>query len=104
MNFSVSAILSPRLSAYINLRLHGKDVSLDLLFFFNSAGHREIFPAHTSTTISVLSLVDYDGQGNPVRLHPGLGDLPLYPEKDGWYSVLGSWNAPTSDGHDQPQS
>ena len=44
----------------------------------------------------VFSLVVQDEQGNPLRLHPGLGDLPLHPEGDGWYSVLGSWNGATN--------
>ncbi|PUU80023.1 hypothetical protein B9Z19DRAFT_1173582 [Tuber borchii] len=29
---------------------------------------------------------------NTLRLPVGLGDLPLHLDKDGWYSVLGSWN------------
>ena len=40
----------------------------------------------------VLSLADFDELGNPLKLPNGLGDLPLYQKKDGWYSVLGSWN------------
>ena len=47
------------------------------------------------STVS-FSLVDYDGQGQPVRLPPRLGDLPLHPEQNGWYSVLGSWNGVTN--------
>jgi len=35
--------------------------------------------------------VDLDEQGYPVRLPLGLGNLPLHPEQDGWYSLLGSW-------------
>ena len=38
------------------------------------------------------SLVGYDEQGHPIGLHPGLGNLPLHLDMDGWYSVLGSWN------------
>ena len=30
--------------------------------------------------------------GSPIGLPPGLGNLPLHVDKDGWYSVLGSWN------------
>ena len=40
----------------------------------------------------VIALVDFDELGNPLGLPNGLGDLPLYQEKDGWYSVLGPWN------------
>ena len=35
-----------------------------------------------------------DALGNPLALPAGLGDLPLHLDKDGWHSVLGSWNAP----------
>ena len=41
---------------------------------------------------AVLSLVDHDELGYPVSLHPKFGNLPLHPDQDGWYSVLGSWN------------
>ncbi|KAG0637835.1 hypothetical protein HOY80DRAFT_1002314 [Tuber brumale] len=30
--------------------------------------------------------------GSPPGLHAGLGDLPLHPDKGGWYSVLGPWD------------
>jgi len=40
----------------------------------------------------VVALVDYDELGNPIGLHPGLANLPLYPDDDGWFSVLGSGN------------
>ncbi|PUU80026.1 hypothetical protein B9Z19DRAFT_1063776 [Tuber borchii] len=46
---------------------------------------------------SSFSLVGHDGRGQPIRLPPLLGNLPLHPEKDGWYSVLGSWNGATED-------
>ncbi|KAG0136235.1 hypothetical protein HOY82DRAFT_599482 [Tuber indicum] len=42
-----------------------------------------------------IFLVDFDELGNPVGLPAGLGDLPLYQDQNGWYSVLGSWNGTT---------
>ena len=44
-----------------------------------------------------LQLAEHDELGNPLSLPVGLGDLPLHPDKDGWYSVLGSWNGAQDD-------
>ena len=46
-----------------------------------------------------LELVGSDGLGNPLGLPAGLGELPLHQDKDGWHSVLGTWND-TSDNPD----
>ena len=43
----------------------------------------------------LLALVAFDELHNPLGLPKGLGDLPLTAEKDGWHSVLGSWNGTT---------
>ncbi|KAG0637870.1 hypothetical protein HOY80DRAFT_1081695 [Tuber brumale] len=43
-----------------------------------------------------FSVADWDEQGNPLGFHPQLDDLPLHPDKDGWHSVLGSWNGATN--------
>ncbi|KAG0637829.1 hypothetical protein HOY80DRAFT_1081879 [Tuber brumale] len=48
-------------------------------------------PRQEAADVTYL-LVDFDELGNPLGLPPRLGDLPLYPEEDDWYSVLGSWN------------
>ncbi|PUU80025.1 hypothetical protein B9Z19DRAFT_1107320 [Tuber borchii] len=45
---------------------------------------------------NILSLVDYDQHGNRLRLPVGLGNLPLDLDKDGWHSVLGTWNDTTN--------
>ena len=74
----------------IKLRLHGKDVSIGLLFFFFDI-------SRTSNRRSNLYLVDHDERGHPVGLYLGLGNLPLHLDKDGWYSVLGSWNSSPDD-------
>ena len=36
-----------------------------------------------------FSLVSFDGSGYPQPLPPTLGDLPLYPDDDGFFSVNG---------------
>ncbi|PWW77939.1 hypothetical protein C7212DRAFT_342357 [Tuber magnatum] len=38
-----------------------------------------------------LSLVAFDERGNRLGLPAGLGDLPLHPDCDGWYSTIGPW-------------
>jgi len=58
-------------------------------FFFLTLG-REWFSSLTGSR--EFSLIDYDELGNPIGLHPGLTNLPLHPDQDGWYSVLGSGN------------
>ena len=64
-----------------------KDVSRCLLFFFN--------PCRANFSL-VYVLVDLDPLGNRLGFPARLGDLPLHPDKDGWHSVLGSWNATTN--------
>jgi len=90
--------------ANTNLQLHEKYVSLGLLFFLmlcrstagwsipDPCGSQYLYPCSTS---GVLPLLDYDNRGDPAQLFPGLGDLPLHPDKDGWYSVLGPWSGNT---------
>ncbi|KAG0637867.1 hypothetical protein HOY80DRAFT_1137987 [Tuber brumale] len=46
---------------------------------------------------SGLALVDFDELGNPLELPPRLSNLPLHPDKGGWYSVLGSLNYDSGD-------
>ena len=62
-------------------------------FFFSNPSFicRYISPPHPTDNY----LCDSDELGNPPRLPAGLGDLPLYAEEDGWYSVLGPWNGTT---------
>ncbi|KAG0637831.1 hypothetical protein HOY80DRAFT_1002312 [Tuber brumale] len=57
------------------------------------------FPAISVRHVEVdgYPLVDFDHRGNPLGLQAGLGNLPLYADNDGWYSVLGSWNGATND-------
>jgi len=38
-----------------------------------------------------------------LRLPAGLGNLPLSPEEDGWYSVLGPWKGTTDNPEDVNQ-
>ncbi|RPA91151.1 hypothetical protein L873DRAFT_1848401 [Choiromyces venosus 120613-1] len=42
-----------------------------------------------------FTLVCFDESGKLLDLPAGLGDLPLHPDQDGWYSVLGSWDGTT---------
>lgn len=44
----------------------------------------------TPLGLPVFSLVAFDDFGNPQPLPPGLGNLPLYPDNDGTFSVNGS--------------
>ena len=88
-----SGAISCTFSRTQNLLLHQKDVSLNLVFFLTS--HRatctwEIYSEQ-------LTLVAFDEFHNPLSLPAGLGNLPLHAEKDGWHSVLGSWNGTTED-------
>ena len=88
----VFSVIAP----YIKLRLHGKDVSANLLFFLTIRRSVVRLGGGASWyTINNFSLVGYDARGGPVRLPPGLGNLPLYRDEGGWYSVLGSWNGAT---------
>jgi len=66
---------------------HRKYVSPRLLFFFNPRRNRSFF----------LPSIGLD---NWLRLPAGLGDLLLYPEEDGWYSVLGPWKGTTDNPDD----
>jgi len=95
-NFVSTAYFSV-IAADLKLQLHGKRCKFT--FFFNI--YRSAVKPHSrgETTLlappQVFSLVDNDEKGHPIKLHPGLGNLPLHPEQDGWYSVLGSWNGAT---------
>jgi len=69
-------------------------VSLCSLFFFNLS--------RTLRTFRFTGSTAYDHEyglcgelGNRLGLPAGLGDLPLYAEEDGWYSVLGPWKGTT---------
>ena len=86
------------IAAHISLRLDGKDVSPRLLFFLTYPRPDLEFQRHP---LFELSLVSFDKLGNPSGLPGGLRDLPLYPDKDDWYSVLGTWNA-TADNPETP--
>ncbi|KAG0136237.1 hypothetical protein HOY82DRAFT_625984 [Tuber indicum] len=57
----------------------------------------KFLPTHacSGARLNVYQLVNFNELGNALGLHPPLGDLPLHPDKDGWYSVLGPWNGTT---------
>lgn len=73
-----------------------KDVSRCLLFFFDLSrtGASTFTPPPKEATDHFL--VSLDALSNRLGLPAGLGDLPLHLDKDGWHSVLGSWNATTN--------
>ncbi|CUS13199.1 unnamed protein product, partial [Tuber aestivum] len=56
-------------------------------FFFNTP--RSYFRFRISPSAPNSQPIDSDELGNPPRLHPRLDHLPLHPDGDGWYSVLG---------------
>ena len=79
-----------------NLLLHQKHVSR-FAFFLTShrtackiGGGRD--KRYSDTHLTLVALDEFH---NPLGLPAGLGNLPLYAEKDGWYSVLGSWDGTT---------
>ena len=84
--WSENAVL--HFSCLLNLLPHRKYVSHCLLFFFN--------PRRKSKR-------GFDLLDNRLRLPAGLGDLPLYPEEDGWYSVRGPWKGTTDNPDDVNQ-
>jgi len=83
--YPLSLVIAP----YTKLQLHGNHVSLCSFFFFDLSRNS------IGKSAGLFGLLDRDEGGNPLGLRPGLCNLPLYEEKDGWYSVLGTWNCTT---------
>ena len=48
-----------------------------------------IGPTGASLAAQEFSLVSYDATGKPQPLPPTLGNLPLYPDRDGFFSING---------------
>ena len=79
-------------SLLTNLLSHRKYVSHCLLFFLTPRRNGRL-------DATPLGQCGFDLLDNRLRLPAGLGDLPLYPEEDEWYSVLGLWKG-TADNPD----
>ena len=56
--------------------------------------------ASTPLALHELSLVAFDNFGCPQPLPPGLGNLPLYPDYDGTFSVNGRLDLAVSSPHE----
>ena len=68
-----------------------------LFLFFLTPSRFDTYESHSLVPHAATDfvLVSLDPLGNRLGLPAGLGDLPLHHNKDGWHSVLGSWNATT---------
>ena len=55
-----------------------------------------IGPTGAPLAAQEFSLVSYDATGKPQPLPPTLGNLPLYPDKDGFFSINGPLDLSTS--------
>ena len=56
----------------------------------------------TPLALHEFSLVAFDNFGNPQPLPPGLGNLPLYPNNDGTFSVNGQLDLTAFFPHEAP--